>query len=403
MITYLSILSKYLDSITFLKLCILIPIFREVKVNNKTIYISINKNNNKLDYKNFCNKFSNIIFEIQILTNDINYNFRNCKNVNLTINMQSNYFDFTKITNNKFINFYNNFNGINKLEICPNKTREFLFFKNIHSLNLSNLNNMNVLYILNVKNLYIYRCNKLNYILNNNSLQLLSLVNINYNLDIHKFKNLKNLSLCDCNFLNNDVLKKIIDNLKILKILVLNYSKNFNDVSCLKDIPHLELVGCSNILTGIDHLSNTKYLDLSYNNNLRYFQSNNNQVLKFCNTPIKIFNFSNLKSLELISNMYIKYEDTKLFKNIEYLNLSDTNITDIHPILDLKELDLSFCKNIKNIPFIKSLKSLNISNSINIESVNINFLNFLNITNCSKIKNKNNLKAKKIIDIKKKY
>ena len=290
-----------------------------------------------------------------------------------------------------------NFFGINSLYLYHNNVNEFLFIKNINTIHFSNLENLKVLFLKNTKYLLLNDCKDLCKIIHNNTILKMDILNINYDININSFTNLTSLSIIDCNFLNNNILKKISNKLINLKSLILNYSKNFTDISCLNNIKTLELVGCSQIRHGYNNLLFNEYLDISYNN-LQSFKPKNNKHIKINYSPIKIFNFKNLLTLELIGNKNISYEDTKLFENIRYLNLSETRIKKIHPIKNLNELHLSFCSFIKEIPYIKNLKILNIANSNNIIKLESSNLELLNITNCNKIKNIDNIKAKKLIN-----
>ena len=390
MINYLTIICKYLDINLFYKLCINIPIFKLIKKKKNIIFLDINKSNSNINFKKILKKIPNIIFDIQILTNKLDYNFTNCKNVKITIS------ELYKNNSNYNINTFSNYFGIEALDISCNNSNEFHFIKNINFIHLTNLNNLKVLFLKNIKHLNLVNCRKLSKIIHNNSILQLNLIDIHYNINITSFLNLTSLAIINCSLLNNKILKEISNLLIKLKTLTLNYSKNFNDITCLNKIKNLELVGCTQIKKGYDNLIYNEYLDLSYNK-LNIFRQNHNKHIILNFMPIKSFDFKNLITLEIIGNQYITFEDTKHFKNIKYLNLSDTKIKNIHPIENLHELHLSFCLFLNEVPYIKNLKILNVSNSKNIVKLNTPNLDLLNITNCILIKNIDNLKSKKII------
>jgi hypothetical protein len=384
MLEILKIIDKYLSIEQHYELCIYIPIFRIIKRQKNIIYITI-KNYLNFNFYNYCSKFPYLTFDFHILTNNTNYNFNNCKNVNLTID---------KLSNENNIIYCNNINNINNLSIYDSNTSEILNFTGINSITLSNIINLKILNIYNTHNLTLYRCN-LNVINHNDCITNLSIHNCNINMNILKFTKLTSLCLIDCNFVNNSNLKELISHLSYLKYLSLNYCNNITDVSCLKHIKFIQLIGC-NIKYGVEELSNVYSIDMSYNN-FYNFNSNQNTYVKLNYTPIINFNFKNLNALELMGNNNITYEDTKNFKNIKYLNLSQTDIINIHPIDNLIELSVAECHNLKLIPLIKSLKILNVSYCTNLIKILSNNLELLNIDGCYKIDNLKDIQSKHTI------
>ena len=184
-----------------------------------------------------------------------------------------------------------------------------------------------------------------------------------------QFKFGLHLPYLDLTYSTNKTLHDIFEGLYYVD---LSYTKELTDITPLKDIPIVRLIGCSK-LTNIEILShighkkdlseqmiNTKYLNLDW----YYNTKDRNNINSFINLAdcIAITDFSSLQYImhvDLAGCDQITSADLIHFSYTKTLNLSGCNlITDVSMLSHLEGLNISRCYNITDVSHLSQLHTL---------------------------------------------
>ena len=211
-----------------------------------------------------------------------------------------------------------------------------------------------------------------------------------------------NADKVNMNLTDTDI--KEFKNFKNLKKLTLYECNDIYDVSALGNIPNLKLDKCNNIydLKGLDNVINLDIDDcigideIPILNNLktlylRYGSFNNLSNLEHMNIDC-------LELYNIICNNYCN--NFKFIDNIPIIHLYRIDIKDVSYLQNLYYLSLDECNSIINISGLKTLKILRIYSCMKLKKIeNLENLESLEIFQCYEIKSINNLKKLKYLEI----
>ena len=329
-------------------------------------------------------------------------NFVNLETLYLDDNEISNLEPLEALTNLK--NLYLSGNGISNLSSLENLTNlESLDLSNNEISDISKLQNLTKLIYIDLSENQITDITKISYLQNLeeislrgnnienintiNGLQNLKRLYAGYNkiksLDIMNFPSITELNLSGNEIENNDVSK--LTNLQTLTNLDLSSNK-ISDITPIMDLTNLKILDLEyNQISNIDMLTNKnklvwlEILDLSgnqistinnsleliklYDLDLGYNQLSNVAIIE------KLSNLTNLNKLTLsgnqitVINQDVENSTISKLKNLEYLYLSNNNMSDISKISYLNKIpNLSYLyldwNNLQDISYVKSLENL---------------------------------------------
>lgn len=266
-----------------------------------------------------------------------------------------------------------------------------------------------------------------------NSLELKKVL-VNPNIEeineLFKFNNVIELYIdnaeVNMNLTDTDI--KEFKNFKNLKKLTLYECNDIYDVSTLGNIPNLKLDKCNNIydLKGLDNvinldiddcigideipiLNNLKTLYLRYGsfNNLNNLQHIDLECLElyniiynnYCNNYCNNYKF--IDNIPIIHLYRIDIKDVSYLQNLSYVSLDECNsITDISGLKTLKTLKIYSCIKLKKIENLENLENLEIFQCFEIKSIsNLKKLKYLEIGECQNIVNISNFNNLDIVSL----
>jgi len=216
----------------------------------------------------------------------------------------------------------------------------------------------------NIKHLYNINHDTLEYRIkesdeNNNTeidLRELKLINIPNEIKNIKFTNLSHL------FLSNNNLSEFID-FSIFKNLI-SLDLDNNHIKKVKLPAELrELSINNNELISLE--LNKKILRLRVSNNKLedILLTDNLEIVELDNNKLKNINIDHLKKLEKLIIFSNPLDTINIINNLIYIDISETNITQLNLTDNIISVVANSCKNLKEITKSTSLKNLEIINS----------------------------------------
>jgi hypothetical protein len=216
----------------------------------------------------------------------------------------------------------------------------------------------------NIKHLYNINHDTLEYRIKesdenkNNEIDLreLQLTNIPNEIKNIKFINISHL------FLSNNNLSEFID-ISIFKNLT-SVDLDNNRINKIK-LP-TELKECS--------INNNELISLELNKNLIRLKASNNkledliltdnlEIVELDNNKLKYINIDHLKKLQKLIIYSNPLDTINIVNNLTYIDVSETNITQLNLTDNIISVVANSCKNLKEITKSKSLKNLELINS----------------------------------------
>jgi hypothetical protein len=151
-----------------------------------------------------------------------------------------------------------------------------------------------------------------------------------------------------------------LQSLAHLKFLKLYNSNSVTDVSCLRNIPKLEFVGCPNI-KDISSLADVRELSLSCCEGIIDVSSLgkvHKLTFSCCDNIRDVSALGNVYELHLVHCNQVR--DISRLKNVKEMHLDDFDGTDVSGLESVEKLFLSTCPGITDISMLKRIQVLTI-------------------------------------------